>query len=118
MIGMLYSEGVNKGRLSVERLALLVSENPARIFGMYPSKGAIAVGSDADLCIVDPLVRHTVQSESGHGASDFEVFEGFEARGWPIMTVSRGDVVFEEGSVGAPTGRGRPVHRHDSGRPR
>ena len=112
MLPMMLSEGVNKGRISIERLAKVSSENPARIFGIYPQKGAIAVGSDADLVAVDLQRRARMTRDMLHTATPWTVYEGREVTGWPVMTVLRGQVVMEwpEGEprarvIGSPTGQ-------------
>ncbi len=111
LLPMLYSEGVGKGRITVERFVELIATNPAKLFGLYPRKGTIAVGADADLCIFDPDKRVAISASSMHSASDFEVYEGFEIRGWPVVTLSRGEVIFRNGEVTASPGRGQLVPR-------
>jgi dihydropyrimidinase len=109
MIPMLYSEGVLKNRLTMEQLVAVVAENPARIFGLYPRKGAIAVGADADLCILDPALTRPVSARAAHSAADFDVFEGWKVTGWPVQTVLRGQVAYADGKVAAKPGSGRLV---------
>ena len=100
----LLSEGRRRG-LSLARIVELASTNPARAFGLYPRKGAIAVGSDADLTLVDPDVERVVTPEVLHSAQDFTPFAGVRVRGWPTHTLLRGRVVFRDGQVrGAPSG--------------
>jgi dihydropyrimidinase/allantoinase len=100
----LLSEGGRRG-LSLARIVELASTNPARAFGLYPRKGAIAVGSDADLTLVDPDIERTVTPELLLSAQDFTPFAGVRVRGWPTHTLLRGRVVFRDGRVlGAPTG--------------
>jgi len=114
MLAMLYSEGVRQGRLSIERLAEVTATLPAKIFGLYPQKGVISEGSDADFCLFDPTERRIVAAQRMHSASDFDLFEGRDVVGWPSMTISRGEVVFERGAIQADGGRGRFVHGHAS----
>jgi dihydropyrimidinase len=104
---MLYSAGVRTGRISIERFVEVVATNPARLFGLYPRKGTIAVGSDADLAVWDPEVVRTVAASEQHSRSDYSVYEGREVQGWPVVTVSRGEIVLEGGQVSAARGRGR-----------
>jgi dihydropyrimidinase len=111
LIPMLYSEGVATGRISLERMVELTSTAPAKIFGLYPRKGVVAVGSDGDLCVLDPNQKVTLGSRPRYSASDFEVYAGRTVIGWPRYTVSRGDVVFAEGQVEGKPGRGRLVLR-------
>jgi len=98
----LVSEGPKRG-LSLARIAELASTNAARAFGLYPRKGTIAVGADADLVVLDPEREEVVTPELLHSAQDFTPFAGLSVRGWPTHTVLRGQVVFEQGKV-----RGRP----------
>lgn len=101
-IGMLYSEGVCRGRLSLTRFVEVTSETPARLFGLWPRKGAIAVGSDADLVLLDPDQQYRVTASRMQSRSDFDPYEGYESQGWPVRTISRGrTVVAEELLVGS-----------------
>jgi dihydropyrimidinase len=109
MLPMLFSEGVKTGRLTLERFVEVIATGPARIFGLYPQKGVIAVGSDADFCILDPSSHHKVAERSIHGLSDFDVFAGREIFGWPAYTISRGEIIFQDGHINAQAGRGRLV---------
>ncbi|MGE5819337.1 MAG: dihydroorotase [Deltaproteobacteria bacterium] len=95
MFPMMLSEGVNKGRISLERLAQVASENPARIFGLYPKKGAILPGADADLVVVDLQRRAKITREMLHTVTPWSVYEGWDVTGWPVMTLVRGNIVME-----------------------
>ena len=95
MLPMMLSEGVNKGRISMERLAQVASENPARIFGLYPKKGAIIPGADADLVVVDLKRRARITKELLHTVTPWSIYEGWHVTGWPVMTVVRGTIVME-----------------------
>jgi dihydropyrimidinase len=95
MLPIMLSEGVNKGRISIERLAQVASENPARIFGLYPRKGTILPGADADLVVVDLKRRAKISKELLHTATPWSIYEGWEVTGWPVMTVVRGRIVME-----------------------
>jgi dihydropyrimidinase len=108
---MLYSEGVGKGRLSLNRFVQVMATNPAKLFGLYPQKGTIAVGADADLVVFDPTRHVTIQHRNMHSRSDYEVYEGFEVTGWPVMTLSRGEVIVDRGTVLGQAGRGRLLKR-------
>lgn len=110
-IGMLYSEGVVGGRISLERFVAVTASNPAKIFGLWPEKGAIAVGSDADLVLIDPKANVVVTSGKMHSQSDVEPYEGYKARAWPVTTISRGEVVIDRGRLLGRPGRGRFVSR-------
>jgi dihydropyrimidinase/dihydroorotase len=95
MLPMMLSEGVNKGRISMERLARVASENPARIFGLYPKKGAIIPGADADLVVVDLKRRARITKDLLHTVTPWSIYEGWEVTGWPVMTIVRGNIVME-----------------------
>lgn len=97
MIG--FSEGYAKGRLTLERFVDVFSTNPAKLMGLYPRKGAIAVGSDADLAVWDPDVERTISLDDLHHDSDYSPWEGWQVRGWPVATVLRGKVVVENGEL-------------------
>ncbi|MGQ9370762.1 dihydropyrimidinase [Azospirillum sp. ST 5-10] len=104
---LLFSEGVGKGRLSLEQFVALTSANPARLYGLYPRKGTIAVGSDADLAIWDPTREVTITNAMLHHNVDYTPYEGMRVTGWPVLTLSRGVVVQEDGTLRAEPGRGR-----------
>ena len=111
---LLFSEGVGKGAISIHRFVELTSTNPAKLYGLYPRKGTIAIGSDADIAIWDPARTVTIANSMLHHAVDYTPYEGMTITGWPSMTLSRGDVVWDgQGPVGDP-GRGRFLRR---GRP-
>jgi dihydropyrimidinase/dihydroorotase len=93
MFPMMLSEGVNKGRISIARLAQVASENPARIFGLYPKKGAIVAGADADLVVVDLQRKVKITREILHTVTPWTIYDGREATGWPVMTLVRGQIV-------------------------
>ena len=115
MLPMLFSEGVNGGRLSLERFVELTATNPARIFGMYPMKGTLAVGSDADIVLWDADEVRTIRNEDILSNSGFSIHAGAEVTGWPVLTLRRGEVVYEEGQVTAERGSGRLVARKPIG---
>jgi dihydropyrimidinase len=104
---MLMSAGVAEGRLSLTRFVELTSAAPARLYGVYPRKGTIAVGSDADLTIWDPQLTRTVDGSAHYSRAGYSVYDGWQVRGWPRFVVSRGDVVLEDGQVTAAPGRGQ-----------
>ena len=108
---LLFSEGVQRGRLSLERFVALTAEVPARTYGLYPRKGTLAVGSDADLALWDPARRVTVTQALLHDRMDYTPYEGMPLTGWPVTTVSRGEVVWHEGTVRGAPGRGRLLRR-------
>jgi dihydropyrimidinase len=110
-VGMLYSAGVRTGRVSLSRFVAVTSTNPAKLFGMWPRKGTIAVGADADLTIIDPERHVTIASERMQSSSDFDPHEGYEAVGWPVKTIVRGRLVVNDGELLAPPGSGELVRR-------
>ena len=111
MVPLLYSQGVLKKRLSLNRMVEVTATNPARLFGLYPRKGTIQIGADADIVAFDPKARKTIRAEDLHSAADWDPFEGWEVEGWPRMTLSRGEVVVDRGQVLARPGRGRLLKR-------
>jgi dihydropyrimidinase len=108
---LLYSEGVRRGRLSLQRFVALTSTNPARIYGLYPRKGTIAPGSDADLGVWDADLMRVVAQAELHDSMDDSPFEGRTVTGWPVTTIARGDVVWDDGRVLGQPGRGRFIAR-------
>ena len=100
------SEGVNKGRTSLAKLVEIACANPAKAFGIYPRKGAIRVGSDADLVIVDLQKEMTVRADKLHHISDFTPYEGWKIKGWPVLTMVRGNVIMEKGGIVGQAGYG------------
>ena len=115
LLPMLYSEGVRAGRLSLRRLVEVTSTNAARLFGLYPRKGTIAVGSDADLVIFDPQLTRTVEREMIKSNAGHSVYEGWEVTGWPVTTLRRGEVVFRDDEVDGRPGSGLLVRRGPTG---
>lgn len=99
MLPLMYSEGVRKRRISINQLVEITSANPARLFGLYPRKGSLAPGSDADLVILDPNRKTTIRAQDLHMNTDISPYEGMEVTGWPIMTISKGKVLFKDGRL-------------------
>jgi dihydropyrimidinase len=114
---MLFSAGVRTGRLSLSRFIALTSTNAARLFGLYPRKGTIAVGSDADLVVLDPQLHQTIDGRSMQSRAGYSVYDGREVYGWPRFTISRGDIAFADGQVVAEPGRGQWLHREPTAAP-
>ncbi len=115
-VPVLYSEGVAKGRISINRLAEIVATGPARLFGLYPRKGVIAPGSDADLVLLDPSARRTIRCDGLHMPTDFTPFEGLDVQGYPVMTILRGQVIVENCELVDRKPNGRFVARDPVGR--
>jgi dihydropyrimidinase len=112
---LMYHYGVNQEKLSLTRFVELTSTAPARIFGMYPRKGEIAAGSDADLVIWDPGARHTISAKTHHMRVDYSMFEGFEVEGNARTVMSRGEVIVNNGKWLGKTGRGNYLRREARG---
>jgi dihydropyrimidinase len=112
MLPVLLDQGVNQDRISVERVAEVTSYNTARIFGMYPRKGTIQVGSDADLTVIDLDLTKTVTPELLQSYSDYTIYDGWKLSGWPVMTIVRGRVIMEDGQIDqSALGHGRFISR-------
>ena len=92
---VMLTEGVHKHRISLEKLVEICCENPARIFGIYPKKGTISVGSDADLVVVDLERAMRVRKDMIYSSAGWSIWEGQELKGWPVMTILRGRVIME-----------------------
>jgi dihydropyrimidinase len=107
MLPVLYSEGVVDKKLSLSRFVAVTSTNAAKLLGLYPAKGTIAVGSDADLVLWDPSESKVVRREDLLSRAGFSLFEGMEVTGWPQVVLRRGRIVFEKGHVLARAGSGR-----------
>jgi dihydropyrimidinase len=110
LLPMLYSEGVRRGRLSVERLVDVLATSPARIAGLR-GKGEIALDRDADIVIFDPEQTRTIRASEMHSACDYDAYEGWKVTGWPTFTLLRGEVAYAEGEILARPGQGRRVLR-------
>jgi dihydropyrimidinase len=108
---MLHEFGVRAGRISLQRLVELWATNPARYFGLYPRKGTIAVGSDADLVVFDPEKPHTIAAATHHSKSDYNLYEGTEVTGSPDVVLLRGQVLVENDELVAQPGIGEFVRR-------
>jgi dihydropyrimidinase len=110
-VDLLHQGGVVEGRLSRERWVEVISTAPAKIFGMYPRKGAIAVGSDADLLVFDPNRKRRISAATHHMDVDYSIFEGFEVQGTSDVVMSRGTVLVRDGQWVGPAGHGRFIRR-------
>jgi dihydropyrimidinase len=103
---LLFSGGVSEGRLELTRFVSLTATEPARLYGLYPRKGTIAIGSDADLVLWDAQREVTITNDILHHDVDYTPYEGQRVKGWPVLTLSRGEIVCREGEVVAAAGRG------------
>ena len=115
MLPMLLSEGVRGGSLSLSRFVEVTSTNAAKLFGLYPRKGTIAVGSDADLVAWDLSEERTIEGSRMHSRADYSPYDGWTVTGWPVYTLSRGEVVLDRGRLTADPGRGRWLSRERIG---
>jgi dihydropyrimidinase len=115
LLPILISEGHHRRGLSLARIAELTSENPARIYGLYPKKGAIQVGGDADLALVDLNLEQEVRAEELGSDCDFSLYEGLKLKGWPVTTILRGKVIYENGDLKEAPGQGRYLYRGKEG---
>jgi dihydropyrimidinase len=112
LMPMLFSEGVVTGRITLDRFVELTSTNAARRFGLYPRKGAIAVGSDADLALWDPDERRTIDGAQMQSRADYSPYDGWTVRGWPRHVIRRGQVVLSDGASLARPGQGQWLRRN------
>jgi dihydropyrimidinase len=111
---ILFSEGVGRGRITLNQFVALTATNHARTYGLYPRKGTIAVGSDADLAIWDPARAVTITQALMHNATDYTPYEGIKVTGWPVSTMVRGKFVVRDGKLVGTRGDGRYVRRDKS----
>ena len=108
---MIHHFGVREGRITLNRMVELLCTNPAKLFGLYPRKGTLAVGSDADVVVFDPEKRVTISAATHHSRSDYNLFEGTEVHGSPDTVLLRGNVLVENDELVAKAGIGRFVKR-------
>ena len=106
-----YTKLVATGRIGLERFAAITSTNAAKILGMYPQKGAIAVGSDADIVVFDPNLKKTITVNDLHAESDYSIWDGFECEGYPIMTILRGKTIVRDNQLLGSSSDGRWLSR-------
>jgi dihydropyrimidinase len=111
IIPILYSEGVRKGRITIFDLVRVTSEAPARRFGLGPAKGSVAVGADADLVFIDPNKRVRLTSDALHSRIDYSIYDDVTTQGYPVLSMSRGEIMMEDGEIVGKRGRGRFIPR-------
>jgi dihydropyrimidinase len=109
-LSLLYTHGVLNGQLTLERWVEVCCTEPARRFGLAPGKGTLSVGTDADVVIFDPEHRVTLSADSLHQNVDYCPYEGWEVKGYPVMVLSRGEVIVRNGEFIGTAGRGRFLH--------
>ena len=110
-LGIVYSEGVAKGRITINEFVDIVSTSAAKIFGLFPQKGTIAVGSDADILLFDPNVKRTISAETHHMKVDYNPYEGWEVTGEPVSVLVRGEFVVKEKQFVGTLGSGKYLRR-------
>ena len=110
-MSVLWHEGVSTGRFTMSEFVALTSTNSAKIFNMFPRKGTVTVGADADLVVWDPQASRTISAATHHSSVDFNIFEGKTVQGIPSHTISKGKVVFKDGQLNVEKGAGRHVDR-------
>ena len=108
---VLWTYGVRTGRLTMNEFVAVTSTNSAKILNMYPRKGSISVGADADIVVWDPEKRRTISKDTHHQKIDFNIFEGMEVQGINVVTLSQGKIVYKDGDVRTVKGAGRYVNR-------
>jgi dihydropyrimidinase len=109
-----FTKFVSQRGMSLQRFAAITSTNAAKILGLYPQKGAITPGSDADLVLIDPDLRKTLTLADLHADSDYSIWEGFACQGYPVMTILRGKVIVEDGKLLGSSSDGRWLRRRVS----
>jgi dihydropyrimidinase len=110
-LAVIWDAGVNTGRLTPSEFVAITSANTAKLFNIYPQKGSISVGADADLVVWDPAGSKTLSAKTQHSKGDFNIFEGRTVRGVPSHTISQGELVFVQGDLRAVRGKGRYIKR-------
>ena len=108
---VLYTAGVRVGKFSLNRWVELCCTNPAKLFGVYPQKGTLVPGSDADIVVWDPHATHTISAAIHHMNTDYNLYEGMEVTGLPSVVLSRGRVLVQDGQWKGEAGTGRFVPR-------
>ena len=109
-MGVAYTEAVAKQRASLQRFVDIKSTNAAKIMGLYPRNGVIAVGSDADITIIDPSIRKRLTLDDLH-LEDYSIWEGYEIHGWPVITILRGKAMVKDDNLLGSAGDGQFVKR-------
>jgi dihydropyrimidinase len=116
-LSLIYTGGVHGKRFSANRFVELVSTTPAKLFGLYPRKGTIAVGSDADIVLFNPNAEHTISAKTHHMRVDYSMFEGIQVKGMPKVVLSRGHIVIDNGKFTGRPGAGQFLRRQPHSRP-
>lgn len=109
---LIFSEGVMKNRISINKFVEVCCTNPAKIFGMYPKKGTIQVGSDGDIVIIDPNIEKTIKVEDMHSNVDYTAYEGIKVQGYPTYTILRGEIIAKDNEFIGKKGYGQFIKRN------
>jgi dihydropyrimidinase len=110
-MAVLWTHGVNTGKFTPEEFVALTSTNAAQIFNIYPRKGSLSVGADADIVVWDPAATKAISKKTHHQNIDFNIFEGMQVKGLPSHTVSQGVVAYADGDLRAAKGKGQYIKR-------
>jgi len=110
-MGVLWHHGVNTGKLTMNEFVAVTSANAAKIFNIYPRKGSISIGADADIILWDPEMTRTISVKTHHQQVDFNIFEGMEVKGANTVTISQGNIVYKDGELRTVKGAGRYINR-------
>jgi dihydropyrimidinase len=113
LLPLIYSSGVRNNRITIRELVELLSVNPAKIFGLYPEKGSLEVGTDADLTVFDPNAEKKLTAENLHSAAEYSPYHDFTVKGSPVMTFRRGQMIFDN-KLRAEKGSGKFIFAHSS----
>ncbi|MDX1522690.1 MAG: amidohydrolase family protein, partial [Anaerolineae bacterium] len=110
-MAVMWHHGVNGGHYNMNRFVEITATNPAKIFGLYPRKGTIAIGADADIVLWDPQKTHTISAETHHMNTDYNVYEGMSVTGWPVRVLLRGRSIVIGDQWHGSAGSGNFLHR-------
>lgn len=113
LLPLIYSSGVRNNRITIREMVELLSINPAKIFGLYPEKGSLEPGTDADLTIFDPNIEKKLTAENLHSAAEYSPYHDFTVKGYPVMTFRRGELIFDN-KLRAERGSGKFIFAHSS----
>ncbi|SIR43182.1 dihydropyrimidinase [Halanaerobium kushneri] len=113
LLPLIYSSGVRNNRITIREMVELLSINPAKIFGLYPEKGSLEIGTDADLTVFDPNVEKKLTAENLHSAAEYSPYQDFTVKGYPVMTFRRGQLIFDN-KLRAEKGSGKFIFAHSS----
>jgi dihydropyrimidinase len=113
LLPLIYTYGVSRGKIRLTEMVEMLSVNPAKIFGLYPEKGSFEIGTDADLTVFDPKIEKKLTAENLHSAADYSPYKEFKSKGYPIMTIRRGEIIFKDG-LKANKGSGKFIFAHSS----